>query len=316
METLIYEQIGKKKVKCGICSHFCIIEEGKRGLCCVRENQGGKLYSLVYSKLIATSIDPIEKKPVFHLKPGSYSYSIATVGCNFKCVFCQNANIAQMPGDHQGLIQGKEMTPAKIVDQAVKTGCASISYTYTEPTVYFELAFETAKLAKAEGLLNIFVTNGFMSAKALEMVAPYLDAANVDLKSFSDKFYQKYCKARLEPVKENLKAMKALGILKEITTLVIPSLNDDIDEIRAMASFIHNELGSETPWHISRFHPSYKLDKIGPTPVQTLEKIYQAGKDAGLKYVYTGNAPGLASENTYCHACDTVLIKRHGYDIE
>ncbi len=316
METLIYDKLSKGRVKCGICSHFCKIEEGKRGICNVRENKGGALQTNVYPKIIASSIDPIEKKPIFHLKPGSYSYSIASVGCNFKCAFCQNSDIAQMPSDRDGLIQGKEVTPKNIVDQAIKAGCKSISYTYTEPSVYFELAFETSKLAKESGLLNIFVTNGYMSSKALEMVAPFLDAANVDLKSFNDKFYQKYCKARITPVKDNLKAMKSLGIMVEITTLVIPGLNDDMDEIRAMASFISRELGKETPWHISRFHPSYKLQDIGPTPVSTLERVYKAGKDAGLKYVYTGNAPGLKSENTYCHSCNELLIKRYGYNIE
>jgi len=316
METLLYEKMSKKRVKCEICSHYCVVDEGKRGICNVRENKQGTFHSLVYPKLISSSIDPIEKKPIFHLKPGSYSYSIATVGCNFKCTFCQNSNIAQMPSDHNGLIQGKDVEPAQIVDQALKTGCESISYTYTEPSVYFELAFETAKLAKESSLLNIFVTNGYMSTKALETISPYLDAANVDLKSFNDKFYQKYCKARIEPVKENLKTMKALNIMVEITTLVIPGLNDDKDEINAMAHFICNELGEDTPWHISRFHPSYKMGDRGSTPINTLEMVYQAGKDAGLRYVYTGNAPGLESENTFCHSCNALLIKRYGYTIE
>jgi len=321
METLIYEKQDKKRVKCQICRHFCIIKDGERGICRVRENKNGRLYSLVYPKVIATSIDPIEKKPLFHLKPGSSSYSIATVGCNFKCSFCQNANIAQMPiahkpGDHNDMIQGKDFFPEAIVKEAVKTGCDSISYTYTEPTIFFELAFETARLAKAQGLLNVFVTNGYMSNKLLEMVSPWLDAANVDLKAFNDKFYRDFCKARLEPVKENIKTMKDLGILVEITTLLIPGLNDDTDEITAMADYIAKDIGEDTPWHISRFHPCHHMMDRPPTPIPALEKAYEAGKAAGLRYVYIGNVPGQSSENTYCHSCNELLVRRTGYQIE
>jgi len=316
METLIYEKLDKKRVKCHICHHFCVIKDGKRGICSVRENQDGRLYSLVYPKVIATSIDPIEKKPLFHLKPGSSSYSIATVGCNFKCSFCQNADIAQMPSDYDGLIQGRDFSPEAIVKETIKSGCDSISYTYTEPTVFFELALETARLAKNQGLLNIFVTNGYMSTRALEMIAPYLDAANVDLKAFNDKFYQTYCKARLEPVKNTIKKMKNLGILVEITTLLIPGLNDAEDDIQAMADYIANDLGCETPWHISRFHPCYNMMDRPATPVLTLEKAYKAGKAAGLRYVYIGNVAGQSSENTYCHSCNALLVRRAGYQIK
>ena len=316
MEALIYEKLDGKRVKCHICHHFCVIKEGKRGICGVRENKSGRLMSLVYPKVIATSIDPIEKKPLFHLKPGSSSYSIATVGCNFKCAFCQNSNIAQMPKDHNGMIQGSDFLPESIVKEAVKTGCDSISYTYTEPTVFFELALETARLAKKQGLFNIFVTNGYMSTKALEMVAPYLDAANVDLKAFNDRFYQTYCRAGLEPVKKNIRKMKDLGILVEITTLLIPGLNDDKGDLQAMAGYIANDIGRETPWHISRFHPCYNMTDRKPTPVAALEKAYEAGKAAGLEYVYIGNVPGLSSENTYCSSCNELLVKRYAYQIE
>jgi len=316
METRIYERLDQHRVKCGICHHFCIIKEGKRGICGVRENREGRLYSLVYPKIIAQSADPIEKKPIFHLKPGSSSYSIATVGCNFQCTFCQNADIAQMPKDHNGLIQGREFSPELIVKEAVKADCESISYTYTEPTVFFELAFETAKLARKEGLFNIFVTNGYMSSKVLEMISPYLDAANVDLKAFNNRFYKTFCKAALEPVKENIKFMKDLGILVEITTLLIPGLNDNKNELKAMADFIVRDLGPETPWHISRFHPCYRMEDRQPTPVAALEKAFTIGKDSGLRYVYIGNVPGGVSENTYCHSCNELLVKRSGYRIE
>ena len=316
METLIYDKLDDNRVKCRICRHFCIIKEGKRGRCSVRENKGGRLYSLVYPKLIANSIDPIEKKPIYHLKPGSSSYSIATVGCNFKCTFCQNADIAQMPADNNGIIQGKEADPDRIVKEAVKHGCQSISYTYTEPTVFFELAFETAKLARQAGLLNIFVTNGYMSQNALEMISPYLDAANVDLKAFTDRFYQDFCRARLEPVKETLEQMKQMGILLELTTLLIPGLNDDVTDLKAMADYIAADLGPETPWHISRFHPCYRMTDRAATPLSTLETAWKIGKTAGLRYVYTGNVPGQLSENTYCHSCNELLVKRTGFQIE
>ncbi len=316
METYIYEKLDGKKVKCGMCRHFCTLDNGKRGICSVRENKSGVLESLVYGKIIARGIDPIEKKPIFHLKPGSLAYSIATVGCNFKCSFCQNSDISQMPADHNGLIRGVEMSPETIVDQAIRGKCKSIAYTYTEPGIYFEFAFDIAKIAHEKGLANIFVTNGYMSSEAIKMIAPYLDAANVDLKAFNDEFYKKECGARIKPVKENLKLLKSLGILVEVTTLLIPGLNDDPGELKTMAEFIAKELGSETPWHISRFHPCYKKTDCSVTSLAALESAYKTGKQAGLRYVYTGNAPGLDSENTFCHVCGELLIKRIGYNTE
>ncbi len=318
MKTLIYDNLDDNAVQCNICRHFCIIKEGKKGLCQVRENSGGRLISLVYPRVIAQSVDPIEKKPLFHLKPGSFSYSIATMGCNFKCSFCQNSNIAQVSSAHneRKRIQGQDILPESIVKQALESNCASISYTYTEPTIFCELALETAKLAKKKGLFNIFVTNGYMSTQLLEMLSPYLDAANVDLKAFSDKFYQTYCKARLEPVKENIIKMKKMGILLEITTLLIPGLNDDPADIQAMAKFISNDVGMEIPWHISRFHPCYRMTDRPATSLADLERVYSAGKAAGLKYVYIGNVPGQSRENTYCHSCKELLIERYAYNIK
>ncbi|MBF0389267.1 MAG: AmmeMemoRadiSam system radical SAM enzyme [Desulfamplus sp.] len=313
MKTAIYEQLENSRVKCKMCSHFCTIDLGKRGICQVRENIRGELISLTYSKVISRGIDPIEKKPIFHLLPGSTSYSIATEGCNFQCNFCQNSGISQIPQNRS--IRGTTIEPEEIVKQAINSGCATISYTYTEPTIYFEFAFETAKIAKSKGLKNIFVTNGFMSKEVIKMAAPYLDAANVDLKAFNDEFYRKLCKGRLEPVKENLILMKSLGILVEVTTLLIPDLNDNPSEIQDMAKFIANELGVETPWHISRFHPCYQMTDRGSTPISSLKMAFDAGKDAGLRYVYTGNAPGLDSENTFCHACGQILVQRVAYNI-
>ena len=292
-----------------MCHHYCVIQTGAHGKCKARENKNGDLYSLVYPFIVARAIDPIEKKPFFHVKPGSTAFSIASAGCNFTCSFCQNADISQNPSTNRSL----RTTPREIVDQALHNGCAGIAYTYTEPTIYVELALETAILAKKEGLLNLFVTNGYMSPEVIHAAAPHVHGANVDLKAFNDTFYKNLCGARLEPVKQNLILMKSLGILVEVTTLVIPGHNDDKNEIHAMATFIADKLGTETPWHISRFHPCHGMTQVPPTPDATLNMAFQAGKKAGLKHVYIGNAPHLGQEDTFCHACGTTVIKRTAY---
>ena len=315
MQAYLYETLKDKKVRCVLCNHRCIIKDGRRGICGVRENKDGTLLTLVYGSLIARNIDPIEKKPLFHLLPGSLSYSIATVGCNFRCLFCQNADIAQMPSDYRGMITGDSSTPEDVVNTAVKEKCKSIAYTYTEPTVFFEFAHDTAKLANKKELYNVFVTNGYMTAEAIEMISPYLDAANVDLKAFNDDFYKKYCSAKLEHVTNTLQTMKHRGIFLEITTLLIPGLNDDKDELKDLASFIAKSLGPETPWHISRFHPTYKLTNRPPTPVKTLVMAREIGINAGLRYVYTGNVSGENGEKTFCYHCKRLLIDRWGYTI-
>ena len=315
MEAYLWEPLEDQAVKCNLCNHRCVIKPGKRGICSARENQSGVLHSLVYGKVIARNIDPIEKKPLFHFLPGSLSYSIATVGCNFKCRFCQNADIAQMPNDRSGLIMGDETSPEAIVDGALKANCKSISYTYTEPTIFFEFAYDTAKLAHEAGLSNVFVTNGYMTAEALDMIHPYLHAANVDLKAFNADYYKTLCSARLEPVKESLIKMKSLGIFVEVTTLMVPGLNDDPVELEALAKFLVESLGPETPWHVSRFHPTYRLTDRSSTPVETLIKAREIGLAAGLRYVYTGNVPGEEAENTYCYQCGKPVIQRWGFQI-
>lgn len=316
MEAYLYTKENDLKAQCNLCSHSCLIKPSKRGICKVRANHDGQLESLVYGKLIAHNVDPIEKKPLFHILPGSLSYSIATVGCNFKCRFCQNADIAQMPSDYQGRIWGEYVSPEDIVADAINGDCKSIAYTYTEPTIYFELAFDTAKIAHTNNLINIFVTNGYLTAQAIEMIHPYLDAANVDLKSFSDDFYRQQCKARLQPVLESLRLMKAKGIFVEVTTLLIPGLNDHPDELKALAEFIVNDLGTETPWHISRFHPTYRLTDRSATPTHTLIQARNIGRSAGLKYVYLGNVPGDESESTFCYQCGKKVIERWGYQVQ
>jgi len=316
MEAYLYESLKDNEVKCNLCNHRCNIKNGRRGICGVRENRGGVLETLVYGKVIARHIDPIEKKPLFHFLPGSLSYSIATVGCNFKCRFCQNADIAQMPSDRNGRIVGDAFSPENVVAAALKGDCKTIAYTYTEPTVYFEFAYDTAKLATEKGIRNVFVTNGYMTEEALQMIHPFLDAANVDLKAFTEDFYKTACKAKLVHVKETLKRMKSLDIFVEVTTLIIPGLNDDKKELENLSAFLVDALGPETPWHISRFHPTYKLMDRPPTPVETLIKAREIGIKSGLKYVYTGNVPGESGEKTFCDQCDHLLIDRWGFYVQ
>lgn len=315
MEALLYDRLEDDAVRCRLCAHRCTVRSGRRGICGVRENRGGRLQTLVYGNLIARSVDPIEKKPIFHMMPGSLSYSIATVGCNFRCRFCQNADIAQMPGDQGGRIAGEPVAVDAVVSDAVRRGCRSIAYTYTEPTVFFEFALAVARKARSRGLRNVFVTNGYMSAEALDMVLPVLDAANVDLKSFDDGFYRKVCGARLEPVLDTLRAMKAGGVLVEVTTLLVPGRNDGPGELRSLAGFIAGELGVDTPWHISRFHPTYRMTDLPATPVDTLRAARDIGLACGMRYVYPGNVPGEDAESTDCRHCGARLIHRWGFTI-
>jgi len=311
-EARFWEKGDGTSVHCHLCRFYCHIKDGQRGLCGVRENRDGTLYSLVYGKSIASNIDPIEKKPLFHVLPGSLSYSIATVGCNFRCRHCQNYQIAQWPREQKS-IPGDTLSPEEIVRQAVASGCQSISYTYTEPTIFFEYAYDTAVLAKAAGLKNIFVTNGYTSPAALETIAPYLDAANVDLKGFTEDFYHSVAGATLEGVLATLRDYKRLGIWVEVTTLVIPNHNDDDMQLRGIAEFIAGELGESTPWHVTAFYPTYQMRDEVPTPVAALERARQAGLETGLDYVYTGNVPGADGESTVCPKCGKVVVGRHGF---
>jgi pyruvate formate lyase activating enzyme len=309
---MFYDKLEGTLLQCHLCSHHCRISESKRGICGIRENKGGKLYSLVYGRLISRAVDPIEKKPLFHFLPGSRSYSIATVGCNFRCLNCQNYGISQMPKPQEP-VSGGDVTPAEIVEAAKRYRCESMAYTYTEPTVFFEYAYDTAKLASKEGIRNVFVTNGYITEKPLRTIAPYLDAANIDLKSFSDEFYRKVCGARLKPVLEAIRLYRKLGIWIEITTLIIPSLNDSEENFRKITEFIRS-LDEGIPWHVSRFFPAYRLPDLPPTPIEVLNKARKIGLDAGLKHVYQGNLPG-EGENTYCHSCGRLLIERYGYQV-
>jgi pyruvate formate lyase activating enzyme len=312
--ALFQEAREKSNVQCSLCSHRCLIPPGKRGLCSVRENRDGVLYSLVYDKVIARNVDPIEKKPLFHFQPGSYSYSIATPGCNFRCKHCQNADISQLPRDRGGMILGEPVSPVELVAAALAARCKSISYTYTEPTIYFELAFDTARLAAEAGLKNVFVTNGYITPEALAAIRPFLHAANIDLKGFSDDFYRNVCGARLGPVLDAIRLYKEYGIWIELTTLVIPGLNDSDAELTQIAEFIRS-VGQDVPWHVTRFHPTYKLMDQPRTPVETLKRARDIGLAAGLRYVYEGNIPG-EGEETVCWSCKKTLVKRIRFTVE
>ena len=314
-EALFYNRENDGLVRCFLCPHRCHIADGETGICGVRGNKGGTLYSLNYAKVISASVDPIEKKPLFHFFPGSAAYSIASIGCNFKCDFCQNWQISQVSEAHRMGIDGVEVDPERIVADARKNNCKSISYTYTEPTVFFEFAYDCAKLAKSQGVYNNFVTNGYIGKEALEYISPYLDAANVDLKSFRDDFYRTVCKGSLEPVLETIRLMKKLDIWVEVTTLVVPGQNDSRGELLDIAEFIAS-VDKNIPWHISRFHPDYKFTEKEATPLSRLEEAYRIGKAKGLNYIYIGNIYTEKGENTYCPHCNELIIKRLGFSIE
>jgi len=311
-EAMLYESAAGGKVLCRLCAHRCLIADSKFGVCSVRQNQGGKLMTLVYGEVIAAHIDPIEKKPLFHFLPGTSSFSMATVGCNFRCGFCQNWQISQA-GRKKASFGGEELSPEDAVGIAKARGCRSISYTYTEPTIFFEYACDTARLAKAQGLANVFVTNGFMTAEALEAARGWLDAANVDLKSFREETYRRVCGGHLQPVLDSIALMKKLGVWIEVTTLVVPGMNDGDEELAEIARFLAG-VDVDLPWHISRFHPDYRYTEASATPAKTLKRAHDLGKEAGLRFIYIGNMTG-ESEDTLCPTCGKVLVRRRGFSV-
>jgi pyruvate formate lyase activating enzyme len=309
-EAMLYDKLDDNKVRCHLCSHRCVIPAGKLGVCQVRQNVDGTLHTLVYGSAISQNVDPIEKKPLYHFYPGSGSFSIATLGCNFQCKWCQNWEIAHMPR-HQGVMRVRHTSPQELVNKALDSHSKSIAYTYTEPTIFFEYAYDTAKLAHQAGIANVYVTNGYMTTEMLDAFHPYLDAANVDLKAFRKKTYHRYVSAGLQPVLDSLKKMKELGIWVEVTTLVVPGINDEPAELLDIATFLSKELGPDTPWHLSRFFPHYQFPNVPPTPLDTLRQAQDIGHEAGLGYVYMGNV--REESNTHCHACNELLILRRGY---
>ena len=308
---MFYRQEKGNRVLCLLCPHGCSIKPGNAGICGVRRNEGGILTASTWGKAAAMHIDPVEKKPLFHFYPGSRSFSVAAVACNFKCVFCQNASISQ--GDWSS-IPGQTIRPLEIAGQASQSRCLSISYTYTEPTIYFEFAMDTMKEARKYGLRNILITNGYINREPLAALIPYLDAANIDLKFFNDRSYKKYTGGSLQPVLDSIEFLKSAGKWVEITTLIIPGLNDSDKELGQIASFIA-ELDSQLPWHISRFFPHYRMKDRPPTPSSTIARARRIGENAGLSFIYSGNLPGDPGENTYCADCGSLLIERTGFTI-
>ena len=334
-EARFYERLPDAKVLCTLCPHDCHIPDGARGACAVRYNRGGTLYTLVYDRLVAREINPIEKKPLFHFHPGSFAYSISTVGCNLRCTFCQNWEISQWPkahlpkhvatGPHEPpdpicpqladldrMILGERVTPDEIVQAALATRCASISYTFTEPTIFYELAYDTAVIARSRGLKNNFVSNGFISEQPLRELATVLDAANIDLKFFSEESYRRISRARLRPILDAIRLYHELKVWVEVTTLIIPGINDSDEELQQIAAFIRS-VGAEIPWHVTRFYPAYQMLDRSPTAAQTLRRAREIGLAEGLRYVYEGNIPGGQGENTYCYQCKALLIERYGF---
>ena len=311
-EAMLYEQLEKNVVKCNLCARRCTIRDGGVGFCLVRKNEEGKLYSLVYAKACSACVDPINKKPLAHFHPGSLVMSIATVGCNFRCRFCDNWIISQ-----EKEIRGYDFPPEQVLKATKENGCQGISYTYTEPTIFFEYAYDTATLAHKGGLFNTFVTNGYMTTEAVRTIAPVLDAATVDFKGGGDpEFYKEFSSVpSVEPIYDSLKEMKKQGIHVEITNLVVPKIGDNLEIIRKLAIWVKDNLGKDTPFHLLRFHPNYRLTEIPSTSLQTLEKACNLSREVGLNYVYIGNVPGHRFENTYCPNCKELLIKRFSFEI-
>jgi pyruvate formate lyase activating enzyme len=335
-EARFYEALPNGRVLCTLCPHDCNIAEGGRGACGVRYNQNGILYTLVYDRVVSRSVEPVEKKPLYHFFPGSTAYSIATVGCNLRCAFCQNWDISQWPKEHlpkhltpsgevkaqepicprlaelEEAIPGERVTPEAIIEAALAAGATSIAYTYTEPTIFYELAYDTAVLARKRGLKNIFVTSGYISEAPLRELATVLDAVNVDLKYFKEESYRHISRVRMQPILEAIRLYYELGVWVEVTTLVIPGVNDSDEELKAIAEFVRS-VGVEIPWHVSQFYPAHKMLDRPVTPIETLRRAGDIGRAAGLRYVYEGNVPGEKGENTYCYNCNSLLIDRYGF---
>ncbi|MFO7604443.1 MAG: AmmeMemoRadiSam system radical SAM enzyme [Gammaproteobacteria bacterium] len=337
-EARYYETLPDGHVLCTLCPHDCHIADGGRGACGVRYNKNGVLYTLVYNRAVSRIVEPIEKKPLYHFHPGSTAYSIGTVGCNLRCAFCQNWHISQWPKEHlpkridpdgkletqepicprlaelEDAIPGEHVTPQGIVDAALSAGATAIAYTYTEPTIFYELAYDTAVLARARGLKNVFVTSGYISEAPLRELATVLDAANVDLKFFKEESYRHISRVRMQPILDAIRLYHELGVWLEVTTLVIPGINDSEEELRAIADFVRS-VGIEVPWHVSQFYRAYKMRDVPVTSVETLRRAGEIGRAAGLRYVYEGNVPGEEGEDTCCWQCGALLIDRYGFHV-
>lgn len=311
-EAILYDKLEGNKIRCRVCSHRCIVADGKRGFCRVRENRNGTFYTLIYNTVSSEAVDPIEKKPLFHFHPGTLAYSLGTIGCNFRCKHCQNWTISQIDIDKAYTV---EITPEEAVQRALAAGARTIAWTYNEPTIWYEYTYDCARLAKEAGLATAYITNGYITAEALKHISPYLDAFRVDIKAFTEDFYRTIASAKLAPVLESAKLARESGMHLEVVNLMIPGHNDSSEEIRNMVKWMHENLGPDTPLHFTRFHPQYKMSDLSSTPVQKLEEAHRIATEEGMKFVYVGNMPGHGYENTYCPKCGTLLIKRNAFSL-
>ncbi len=312
-EARYWESLDNGLVKCALCPRRCVVPPGERGYCEVRENRDGTYYTLTYGNPCAIHIDPIEKKPFYHFLPTTTAFSIATAGCNLECKFCQNWHISQARPEE---LYNESLTPEEVVEAAIANGCRSIAYTYSEPTIFFEYMIDTARIARENGVRNVYHSNGFINEEPLRELCQYLDAANVDLKGFSEEYYREMSDGELAPVLRSLRILRENGVHLEITTLLVPGRNDDPEMLRAMCEWIHENLGDAVPIHFSRFHPQYKLPDLPPTPVERLEEARRIAREAGLRFVYIGNVPGHLANSTYCPDCGRRLIYRIGYSVD
>jgi pyruvate formate lyase activating enzyme len=312
-ESILYKKLKGGKAGCGVCQRRCVIAEGGRGWCGTRVNKGGALYSLIYGEVSSLSINPIEKKPVFHFLPGSRWLSVGSVGCNFRCPGCQNWELAHWK---EGAMRTEYVSPEELVSRAVAAGCAGVSWTFNEPTLWFEYTLDGARLARSKGLYTNYVTNGYITPEAFELIAPYLDVYRVDVKAFSEDTYMRTGHVkRFRGILEVAEHARKSGMHVEVVTNVTPGFNDSETELRGIASWIRDALGPETPWHVTRFYPHLELIHLPPTPIADLERAWEIGKEEGLWYVYLGNVPGHGLENTCCHSCGALLIERNVFDI-
>ncbi|MDD5495955.1 MAG: AmmeMemoRadiSam system radical SAM enzyme [Candidatus Omnitrophica bacterium] len=311
-EAMYYKRIDDETVQCQLCPRFCTLSNGQRSFCRVREPRNGKLYSFVYGLVCAAHIDPIEKKPLFHFLPGTRAFSIATAGCNYRCKSCQNWAISQLPPEQ---VYNDKMSPEEIVNRTFQAGCPTIAYTYTEPVIFYEYMLDTSKIAKAKGLRNMCHSNGSFNQEALEELSLYLDAANIDLKGFSQSFYTDFAAGYLDRTLETIKTLKKNKVWVEITNLIVPTLNDDMAKVSQMCEWVYQNVGPDVPLHFSRFWPEYKLTNLYPTAAETLKEARDIAVASGMRYVYIGNIPGIDAESTHCHNCKKVVIRRSGYTI-
>ncbi len=312
-EASFWKPLDGKKVQCNLCVHSCKINENGFGICGVRQNIDGKLFTLIYGSCSSMAVDPIEKKPLYHFHPGTSVFSLGTIGCNLKCRHCQNNSISTAGVDFPHM---KEFTPEQTVELIQEKRCQGIAWTYNEPTIWHEFAYDTSKLVKRHGLYTVYVSNGFIQEDPLREISPYLDAINVDVKAFTDNFYKKVCKARLEPVLRTCELVKELGIHLEVTYLVIPTYNDSTDEITRFCNWVVETLGKDVPVHFSRFHPDYMMTDVPITPIETLQMAYNIAKKTGVLYPYIGNVPYGSYENTICPTCGNLCIERYGYSVD